>query len=629
MTVRLYNSILALICATALFAAPANRAWQQRQMTDGTQVTVRLVGDEFSHHWETTNGQWLDLLPDGTFAPTAQAKKCQLATDHAQRVLRSPGQRNLAPRGLVILAQFEDTKFDAANDLLGFYNMLNMKGYDYNGATGSAADYFQAQSNGQYKPVFDVVGPVDLPHEAAYYGTSGTSYGTAFDDIYIADFVIDAVLAAEQKGCDFTQYDADNNGYADIVYIIYAGKGEADGGASTTIWPHNWEISDAFSWGLTHGKTDYSAYNLPVLDGKTINVYACSAELDGEGKRAGIGTFCHEFSHVLGLPDYYVTSKSAANYDKDYTPGAWSIMDYGLYNNDGKTPPNYSAHDKYFMKWLTPKLLAKDAAENVKVTTEYNDVYLINGKDAISAYNANTMVWYLENRQQTGWDEYLPGHGLCVWEVKYNSYNWSNNTPNNSTVGYTLVTADNPVRPYKPCVYQTNVGDESGTPFPGTGDVTSYTPATGCELSNITETLGNIYFLYNGGAAVWTYELLGNHCIYPDGGQVALDAPLSLTIVPEEGYTLAAPDCWNVEMGGETLTYGVDFSYDATTNTFNIPAITGDLVILIDAKKSSTTGISTANYQLSTKFVRDGQIFILRNGKVYSLLGNVCAQMRE
>ncbi len=621
MTVRFSNIIIALCSATILFAAPANRKWQQRQMTDGTKVTVRLVGDESYHYWETADGQWLDLQSDGTFAPADKAKKSPQATAD---IRRSPGTRNLAPRGLVILAQFEDTKFEAENDLPAFYDLLNKEGYDYNGAYGSAADYFKAQSDGQYQPVFDVVGPVTLAHETAYYGASGTSYGTSFDDIFIADFIVDAVLAADEKGCDFTQYDADNNGVVDIVYVIYAGKGEADGGSSSTIWPHNWDLSSAFSWGLTHGESDYSAYNLPKLDGKTISTYACSAELNGEEYRAGIGTFCHEFSHVLGLPDYYVTSRNATNYDKDYTPGAWSIMDYGLYNNDGKTPPNYSTHDKYFMKWLTPKFLAKDAAENVKVTAKYNDVYLINGKTTTSAYNANTTVWYLENRQQSGWDEYLPGHGLCVWEVKYNNSNWTGNTPNNNAVGYTIVTADNPTRPYKPCVYNTQAGDESATPFPGTTGVTTYTPAAGCELTGISEILGTIYFLYNGGSAVWTYELLGDNCTYPDDGEIALDAPLSLVIVPDDGYTLAEPDCWDVEMGGEVLVYGVDFTYDAATNTFYIPSVTGDLVILIEAKASSSTGIEeifkSSNPQIF-KFIRNGRLYIFHSGKVYTVLG--------
>ena len=127
---------------------------------------------------------------------------------------------------------------------------------------------------------------------------------------------------------DFSQYDLDNDQYIDNVFIFYAGQGEASGGSSDCVWPHSWEVEIA-EMGSQH-----------IFDNVHLNRYACSNEWElsalGYGYRpVGIGTFIHEFSHVMGLPDL-----DSTQYVEDtFTPGAWSVMDYGPYNNYGCTPP--------------------------------------------------------------------------------------------------------------------------------------------------------------------------------------------------------------------------------------------------------------------------------------------------
>ena len=137
-----------------------------------------------------------------------------------------------------------------------------------------------------------------------------------------------AIEACQQLDAtvDFSEYDRDNDGYIDNVYIFYAGRGEASGGSSSTVWPHSWEVS------AVESQTYY-------FDNVILNRYACGNEWEGD-KPDGVGTFIHEFSHVLGLPDLYSTSYSSA-----FTPGSWSAMDYGPYNNNGCTPPLYSVFE--------------------------------------------------------------------------------------------------------------------------------------------------------------------------------------------------------------------------------------------------------------------------------------------
>ena len=618
---KFLTSIVVFLLSTSLWAVQAYRGWQTKTLTDGSEITVRQIGDEFYHYWETEDGKIALEQKNGKFVKTNEARpsdeqfKARRAASSLNKPRKSIGKINLAPRGLLILVQFTDVTFDANNDQAAFNNMLNTPGYNYNGATGSAAEYFKAQSDSQYTPVFDVVGPVTLNHPCIYYGEEGySSFSEQTEsDLYMADFVIDAVLAADSIGCDFSQYDADNDGLVDFVYFIYAGKGQAAGGESWTIWPHNWTLASALYYGQTHGTSGYSykPYVVPVLDGKRVQNYACSAELRKDGERSGIGTFCHEFGHVMGLPDYYVTTATAPNKGKKYTPGAWSIMDYGSYNNNEMTPPNYSAYDKLFLGWHTPKLLKKDAKRDITLTTDYKSSYQITGSDTAATATTEKCVWYLENRQKTGWDKYLPGHGMVIWEVTYNNDNWKNNEPNNDAVGYTIVTANDTIRPYKPYIYQTDENTTSGTPFPGTSNVTTFTPAPGCALTNIAENDGVITFKYNGGAPnYWTYEIDTAHCTVSSlSGQVDKDSALNLTFIADEGYTLDNEDCWAVEMDDELLEYGIGFTYNPGNGAFNIPAVTGDVYIIAEAQKIPvyTVRFFNAGEELSSATYYAGQ----------------------
>ena len=616
---RLISLSIVIVIAVSAWAVPAYRGWQTKIQPNGSTITIRQTGDEFFHYWENEEGQQVKLHEDGWWrvldAPAVQSevsKQKQASRKYNQRgggskARKAAGQINLAPRGLVILVNFSDVTYRSGNTRAAMSDLMNSENYTYNSATGSVREFFKAQSNGAYVPDFDVVGPYNLTNTRAHYGANDSGG----DDVLAGDMIVEACKAADADGVDFTQYNNDGDSYVDFVYVIYAGEGEADSDEEDAIWPHNWDLESA----EYYNNCTYTASQRKV-DNLYINNYACSGELRGRSTtRCPIGTITHEFGHVLGLPDYYVTSKSAANYPYDYTPGSWHIMDYGSYNNDGRTPPNYSPHDKLYFGWYTintssSKFLAKDAKANGTLTTTYGSWYQITGTTSSASATSTSRVWYLENRQKSGWDEYLPGHGMVVWEVQYNSSNWTNNTPNNSSVGYTVVTANNLTRPYEPYVDETTASSTSGTTFPGTSNVTSYTPATGCTLTNITESAGKITFKYNGGVSVteWSYTLYGDHCTYPDDGTVLKNAALNLTITPSSGYTLADASCWEVTMGGTPLTYGTGFTYNAGTGAFSIASVTGDVEILVEGKRTVTWNVAGVT---NTTFFSEGAALVL------------------
>ena len=401
------------------------------------------------------------------FYPSISSRFGKAQQTQVQRK-RSEAGATLPPKGLLLLVQFSDTAFFTPNPHSAFDSLANSIDYTYNGATGSAREYFRAQSDGQYVPDFKVVGPITLPHPMAYYGKND-SKGY---DLYLADFVIDACLAAKDS-VDWTQFDSDNDGFVDLVFLLYAGYGEADSHITNTIWPCKWDLPSAlysgytnqvtyyYHWNETTGKEDY---NLPTFSGKMVNKFACSNEWSYRSNcRCGIGTFVHEFSHALGLPDYYVADSNS--------------------NNNGNTPPNYSAYDKYYLGWATPTFLDKN--QEVSLPADGKTFYMITRSGIAPADGAFTQdtVYYLENRQYTGWDTYLPGHGLLVWQVVYDEQKWFEGLPNTDAVRYTLVSASSET----PLTYSTKGKEREDVPFPGSEKVTTLALSPKVILQDITE----------------------------------------------------------------------------------------------------------------------------------------------
>ena len=476
-------TLFLVACMQTLMAVPARSGWQTKTQPDGTTIEVQLMGDEFYHYWINRDGQtvqcddngfWQVLPEQSTPATVAAKRKAAAKKTSYQKIAKAPATGS--PRGLVILVNFKDQTFQSVNNQSALHDMMNADNYTYNGATGSVAKYFADQSNGQYTPVFDVVGPVTLPYSMSHYGANDSEG----NDILPGDMVVEACsIANALHNVDFTRYDNDYDGYLDFVYIIYAGKGEADGGTENTIWPHSWNVYSAEYF----GNCSYNE-SKRMFDGRYIYQYACSGELDGPtGKRAGIGTIAHEFSHVIGMPDLYDTSYGQ-NRENAATPGAWHLMDRGNYNNDGKTPPSYTIYDKYYLGWLTPENPGNTAQV---LTLNANEGYQLASSNSLLAATSTNTVYYIENRQNSGWDAALPGHGLLVWKIQYDADQWAKNTLNNgSPLRYALLSASGKT---------TQIGT-AADPFPGTSNKTSWTTLSGKPLKDITEKNGVITLTY-------------------------------------------------------------------------------------------------------------------------------------
>lgn len=443
---------IAVLHAGAISAYPGIKKVRQ---PDGTILSYRLTGDEHRHSLATTDGYLIRPDAEGvmryitvdnngmqrfseTMAHNSEGRSPKeiefvkrAGIKSLQKLFpitaRTPAHVNRMPgvpfptigdlRGIILLVEFADNAMQPGNDSKKFYSLMNDKGTTIEGATGSARDFYMDQSMNKFTPTFDVVGPIKLSHEMAYYGANNEMGEDVRPQLMVKEA---CEYADKQLGVDFSKYDFNNDGNVDFVYVIYAGYAESYGADANTIWPHNYDLAQA---GVGC-----------VVDGKQVRNYACSSELKyTEGTQIdGIGTFCHEFGHVLGLPDMYDVDNQ-----QNIQLGYWDTMDLGCYNNDSHTPAAFSAFERSSLGWLELKEINTPADSlTLKELTENNVAYRIN--------TANEDEYFtLENRQQKGWDKYQPGRGLMIIHVNYDQMYWQANAVNAGGLQfYDLMEAD-------------------------------------------------------------------------------------------------------------------------------------------------------------------------------------------
>lgn len=376
------------------------------------------------------------------------------------------------PHVLVLLVQYTDVKFSVADPQDYYTRQLNEPGFSDDGATGSVADYFQASSRGIFRPKFDVYGPITLSENMSFYGRNDSKYKF---DINPHLMSIEACIQLDPS-VDFSIYDCNGDGYIDNAYVIYAGLAEASGGSPETVWPHASYVS-------ARSSVPY------IFDGVRLERYACSSEMGSSGLD-GIGSFCHEFGHVLGLPDVY-----SVTYTDAFTPYYWDVMDRGSYLNNSHTPASHSAFERYALGWIEPTEIV-GYVEGKLAPIASGQAYIINT-------TRPGEYFLLENRQKEGWDSYIPSHGMLVWHIDYDNDVFAKNECN-----------INPSHQHIDIIEADNILDDetvAGDPFPGSQNVRELTadstPALlmwdgsspGCRITDITETPDRFITFCTGG----------------------------------------------------------------------------------------------------------------------------------
>ena len=500
--------MLLLCCAIAAMAVPAKPGWHTLNQSDGTTLRVQAVGNAFNHALLTSDGLMVALGDDGDYYYTSSLTGLTTVRAHevknrtasetafieAQRSHLTMPQNRFEPRhgasprfgvggsnaesGVpaqgtrkvpIILVEYKDKKFSNTREQI-IEAMLT--------GNTSVQQYFKDQSNGKYDPDFEVFGIYTLSQNRQYYG--GNSGG---NDKGLGSMVTEACQMAAADGVSFSPFDTNNDNYCDVVIIIYAGVGEAQASYTVpnSIWPCNWTLSSAYYYGMGGN----GAFR-PNGSGPYVDTFAVFNEVHGSSDNGrtidGIGTFCHEFGHCLGLPDFYDT-----NYGGHYGMGYWDIMDTGCYANDTYTPVGYSAYEKNFMGWIDYVIPNPGTYYTLPIWNQKNEetdkaLFLqsdINGNE----------FFIIENRRQQGWDRYLPAQGLLIHHITYSASRWQANTPNNQNIQLvTIMPADNTL----------STNNESGDTWPRNGKTEftdSSTPAAKLNMAANGNISGNAGYL--------------------------------------------------------------------------------------------------------------------------------------
>lgn len=575
---------------------------------DGTTVTLIMRGDEHSKWAQTTDGYTLlynakgefeyavvdnkgDAVPSGvrasdvarrksnetallqntrkgiTFSESQvsmikQIKQMRAQQNAQQRAFPTTGARKL----VCILMGYKDKAFTKTQADIN--NLFNQVGYSAGGATGSVKDYYNENSWNQFNLTVTVAGPFTASQNMSYYGANDASG----NDVKPRELVTEAVNAADAT-VNFADFDNDGDGAVDGVYVLFAGYGEEAGASASCIWSHAWNITTV------------------TKDGKTISKYSCSPELMGTSGTTltGIGVICHEFGHVLGAPDYYDTNYSTGG-QFDGT-GDWDMMAAGSWNNNGLTPAHHNAYSKVKVYgWATATVLS--SATNVTVNP-------VIGNQSFYQINSATSgeYWLIENRQQTGFDAYLPGHGMMIYHV--HSGVASASTSNNINATY-------PQKMYPVCASATsNPGSTAATygtingagcPFPGTGAKTSFTDATTPNMKSwaAANTAKPITLIAeNATTKVITFAFMG--------GATTATAPLATsnaaTGISTSGATLNGSVTANNATTTVTFEYGTTTSYGTSVNA-SPASVTGATATAVSAALTGLTNNTTYYYRV-------------------------------
>jgi M6 family metalloprotease-like protein len=375
-----------------------------------------------------------------------------------------PNPKNLSITGgdkiLVICVDFSDRSHTISTTTI--YNR-------FFGTTGKTfRNYYSENSYGTYIPDGIVVGWYRAPQTYAYYrddpNTSGCDYGLGtypHNSQRLMEDVLDKVNNDPSiTSTTLSGLDIDGDGLLNRLIIVHAGGEAAYGGNCNEIW--------AVTWGI-YPKT---------VKGKTFSTFATSAEylnVSSDPQRSGID--CHEYGHVLGLPDLYDYS------DQTNGTGIWSLMSSGNWGTDyAITPVHLDSWSKYQFGWVT------------LVINPRGSMYIDNAETNNQIVKYTTLdpseYFLVENRQKIGFDSSLPGSGLLVWHINENKDQHTDRYCH--TVS--LIQADG----FQDLETKANNGD-LGDPFPGTinnrsfGMYTTPNSSLCCSPSPCSGTLWDIF----------------------------------------------------------------------------------------------------------------------------------------
>lgn len=655
LTMRLWSTLLLILTVCECLATPAKTLPCRMKQPDGSFVTLRLQGDEYLNYMTTADGFtvvrnesgfWVyaskqadgsltatDMVAhddadrdadENTFLASMPKRLAPKMTDEmAQRREHDRSQRTMVLqqrhatnkeqsefRGLAILVEYNDRPFKYGDETNAIYNdIFNKENYTGDSRTnyvdestgfdlrfvGSVYDYYRDNSNGLFKPKFDVVGPVKIDRSQYYVNGHQNNKALTLEAANAADPLV-----------DFSQYDSDGDGVVDLLYFVFSGySSSVIGNDPRLIWPHEGVMYDS-----------HSVSGEVRMDGVRLRHYACSTEMGFNEYFPffdGIGTICHEIGHALGLPDLYDVDHEGSGGEAPH-PGEWSLMATGADHMFGRIPSSFSLYERYLLGFCQKPIVLNEVGSYSLHEISTNEGFWLESPD-------KNEFFIIENRQQTGWDSKLPGHGMLVFRVDSNPSVWLNMAVNKNPdhMYYELLFAGG---------YQ---GSTSGyDPFPGEGNVTMLTPYTSpaklrtcsgenCEygIAHITETNGVITFDLVDASTFKEIIMPKQRELY-EGFCTHLEPQIYLpTTQYETKWESDKPKVATVDSNGNVTAIGEGTAH-VTLTADDITATCTVTVHHTDVVPDIESFLGTANSTTQVVQLNDAQVFLLQKADTWN-----------
>lgn len=504
----LFAVLLSILLPGTAAAAPSWGDEFTLSQPDGTEVQVKIWGDEYYRVVESLDGFTLvrdsdsgeicyaELSDDGRellstgyviggipaedlgldrhlrINPEAAKAISQAVRDEALAIERaelaskgaaaSPTPSTLGNvKGILLIIDFDDAPATIAASAVDDY--ANLPGYTGYGNNGSVRDYFYDVSNG-HLTYTNYVSPVwyRASQLKSYYDDCTAPYGSRAREL-----IREALVALNNQGFDFSEYDANGDGYIDAINCFYAGVTSC--GWAEGLWPHS-------SSGLSFSADGVSSYRYQIT---------------GIGTNLTLSTFCHENGHMIGFwPDLY-----------DYDGSSRGVGEFCLMcaSTSPTNPQEPSAYMKDLAGWATI----------VDLDTFQQNIPAVAGSDTIYRYSEGYVDYYLiETRANSGRDIWLPGYGLAIWHCDPTGNNDYEDQTYALHYEVTLVQADGEWN----LENNHNYGD--GTDLWGAPAFTTFSPETdpsaywwngalsGLYIENISAVSSNMTFTFNPGGGL-------------------------------------------------------------------------------------------------------------------------------
>ncbi len=441
-----------LILCDLSFAVMANPKTIKLKQPDGTEINIKLYGDEFYSWFEDTDGytvvqdaqtkawsyaqqnEFGELKPSenlvGKVKPVdLNIKKSLKDENKFFKAIQNKVQKNslqktkssskdkinsASPQYInnndfikftgkktcfVLLVEFKDLKFNnnppfksLGNEQIRttFDQLLNKEGYSSDGAVGSVKDYFKKASYGKLT-YNSVVSPIVTLEQS--YLDFAWSQGEDAAAEKLQEAIIASLKKLDQQGYDFKALWPNSN-EPDLFFVIHAGGG-AEAGNTKFIWSHQ------------------SPMEATTLDNITFSKY-CTAPAGrgyyGDEGLIRIGVICHESVHFYGIPDLYDITYLTSGL------GAFCLMAGGEWNgNEGARPGYPCAWVKNKLGWIENFQTAVEGINTIGNSSRDENAFY---KFAPSNFSS-TEYFLMENRQSVDFDKDLPGSkkGILIYHV--------------------------------------------------------------------------------------------------------------------------------------------------------------------------------------------------------------------